>query len=204
MLHAAGIVYMIIFPPADAFILQWHYHYRHNCISKPPRDASLLQNPLAHHNTLPLGRGLGFPARPDITPWEWIKHGHFPPLSLLIIDCLGETTKKMGEVNWKSSTPCVSLNAKTFANTLSNSISVQFLTYICQRSYWKEFDIRATTLRCSSLWKNNVSILYCIFFLSIMWKSNNLFQCNVKSISQFSYVGPWRKPLPAFLPQVFS
>lgn len=102
MLHAAGILYMIIFAPADAFILQWHYHYQHNCIFKPPRDASLLQNPLAHHNTLPLGRGPGFPARLDITLREWIKHGHFPPRSLLFcLDCLAETKKRMEKLNEK-------------------------------------------------------------------------------------------------------
>lgn len=120
MLHTAGVLHMIILAPADAFTLQWHYHYRHNCIFKPPRDAPLLQNPLAHHNTLPLGRRRGFPTRLDITLWEWIKHGHFPPLSLPFIDCLAETRQRMTHLSSKAfvklntATPCVFLSAKKF------------------------------------------------------------------------------------------
>lgn len=71
---------MIIFPPADAFILLWHCHYRHNCIFKPPRDAPLLQNPSTRHNTLPLGPGRGFLTRLGITLPDWIKHWT-PPFS---------------------------------------------------------------------------------------------------------------------------
>lgn len=141
---------MIIFAPADAFTLQWHYHYRHNCIFKPPRDAPLLQNPLAHHNTLPLGRRRGFPTRLDITLWEWIKHGHFPPLSLPFIDCVAETRKRLTWVQKALQNEILPRLAcfsalKSFESTFSNCETVKFLTSVCHSSYWKEFDLRPTT-----------------------------------------------------------
>lgn len=42
LLGAAGMFYAITFTPADVSILPWHYHYRHNCILRPPRDVPLL------------------------------------------------------------------------------------------------------------------------------------------------------------------
>lgn len=49
--------YAITFTPADVSISPWHYHYRHNCIFRPPRDVALLQKPLAQRSTCETRRG---------------------------------------------------------------------------------------------------------------------------------------------------
>lgn len=50
---------MIIVAPADAFILQWHYHYWHNCIFKPPRECTLVAESISTPQHSAPGAGMG-------------------------------------------------------------------------------------------------------------------------------------------------